>query len=144
MVPPYQIPYRSLVVAGLANCFVAGRCFSADRPALASARIMATSCLAGQAVAHAAALALRHRSAVRDVDTAALRDRLLADSRDPEPMRARLVPPRRDRPLLARTSLLLRTSVGQMRRGEGTRLPVGRGVLAPAVIPILPTDLPQE
>ena len=92
MVPPYQIPYRSLVVAGLANCFVAGRCFSADRPALASARIMATSCLAGQAVAPAAALAPRNRSAVRDVDTAALRDRLLADSRDPEPMGARLVP----------------------------------------------------
>ena len=92
VVPPYQIPYRSLVVAGLANCFVAGRCFSADRPAMASARIMATSCLAGQAVAHAAALALRNRSAVRDVDTAALRDRLLADSRDPEHMRARLIP----------------------------------------------------
>ena len=91
VVPPYQIPYRSLVVAGLANCFVAGRCFSADRPAMASARIMATSCLAGQAVAHAAALALRHRSAIREVDTAAIRDRLLADSRDPQHMRDRLV-----------------------------------------------------
>ena len=30
VVPPYQIPYRALVVAGLANGFVAGRCFSAD------------------------------------------------------------------------------------------------------------------
>ena len=92
VVPPYQIPYRSLVVAGLANCFVAGRCFSADRPAMASARIMATSCLAGQAVAHAAVLALRHRTAIREVDTAAVRDRLLADSRDPQHMRDRLVP----------------------------------------------------
>ncbi|MDE0027520.1 MAG: FAD-dependent oxidoreductase [Spirochaetaceae bacterium] len=92
VVPPYQIPYRSLVVAGLANCFVAGRCFSADRPAMASARIMATSCLAGQAVAHAAALALCHRTAIREVDTAAVRDRLLADSRDPQHMRDRLVP----------------------------------------------------
>ena len=95
VVPPYQIPYRSLVVAGLANCFVAGRCFSADRPAMASARIMATSCLAGQAVAHAAALALGRRTGIRDVDSAAVRDRLLADSRDPQHMRDRLVP--RDR-----------------------------------------------
>ncbi len=84
VVPPYQIPYRLLVVAGLANCFVAGRCFSADRPAMASARIMATSCLAGQAVAHAAALALGRRTGIRDVDSAAVRDRLLADSRDPQ------------------------------------------------------------
>ena len=30
VVPPYQIPYRALVVAGLAIGFVAGRCFSAD------------------------------------------------------------------------------------------------------------------
>ncbi len=57
ILPPYQIPMRSLLVKNVENCLVAGRCFSADRLALSSARTMATCCLMGQAAGMAATLA---------------------------------------------------------------------------------------
>lgn len=79
-VPSYQIPYRSLIVAGLANLFVAGRCFSADRLALSSARVMATSCLMGQACGIAAQLSLHGEVPIREVAGADIRAELLANT----------------------------------------------------------------
>jgi hypothetical protein len=52
----YQLPYRALLPAGLANVWVAGRCISADHDALASTRVMAPSLALGQAAGTAAAL----------------------------------------------------------------------------------------
>jgi hypothetical protein len=89
--PPYQLPYRSLLVAGVDNLLVAGRCFSATRVALASARVMPTCCLMGQATGHAAAQACREKIALRQVDPAAIRAALLAASGDDAVLAARLV-----------------------------------------------------
>ena len=88
--PPYQIPYRSLLVKNLDNVLVAGRCFSATRVALASARVMVTCCLMGQAAGIAAAQALRAGTALRDVAAAAVRDELLATAPADDVLRQRL------------------------------------------------------
>jgi hypothetical protein len=55
-VPPYQIPFRSLVPKGAKNLLAAGRCLSADQLALSSARVMTTCSMTGQAAGIAAAL----------------------------------------------------------------------------------------
>jgi hypothetical protein len=55
-VPPYQIPFRSLVPRGAKNLLAAGRCLSADQLALSSARVMTTCAMTGQAAGIAAAL----------------------------------------------------------------------------------------
>jgi hypothetical protein len=56
-VSPYHIPYRSLIAQGARNLLAAGRCFSADRVALSSARVMTTCAMMGQAAGIAAAMA---------------------------------------------------------------------------------------
>jgi len=56
-VPPYHIPWRSLLVQGATNVLAVGRCLSADRPALSSARVMTTCAMMGQAAGLGAALA---------------------------------------------------------------------------------------
>ncbi len=92
ILPPYQIPLRSLTVKKVDNCLVAGRCFSADRLALSSARTMATGCLMGQAAGIAAALAASTNRAIRQVDTADIRARLLDGAKDADLMDKRLRP----------------------------------------------------
>ncbi len=67
VVPEYQIPYRCLLVKGARNLLVAGRCFSADRGAMSSARTMTTACLLGQAAGAAAAIAVKRGVALREV-----------------------------------------------------------------------------
>jgi hypothetical protein len=52
----YQIPMRSLQLAGVKNFWVAGKCLSADRQAHASARVAGTCWAMGQAVGRAAAV----------------------------------------------------------------------------------------
>lgn len=93
-VPPYQIPLRSLMVAGVRNMLVAGRCFSADRLAMSSARVMATSCMMGQAAGITAALALHGGAPIRSVDPARVRERLTTDSPHADLMHCRLSPGR--------------------------------------------------
>jgi glycine/D-amino acid oxidase-like deaminating enzyme len=73
------IPYRTLVVRDAANVLVAGRCFSATHDAHASVRSMAQCMAMGQAAGIAAAVAVAARRDPRDIDVAALRDRLRAD-----------------------------------------------------------------
>jgi hypothetical protein len=89
--PPYQIPYRSLLVRGLENCLVAGRCLSATRVALSSLRVMVTCCLTGQAAGVAAGRACRGNCALRAVPAAGIRADLLAACRDADALAARLV-----------------------------------------------------
>jgi len=68
VVPPYQIPLRSLVARDGQNLLMAGRCFSADQHALSSARVMPTCAMMGQAAGILAALAARHGVAPRAID----------------------------------------------------------------------------
>lgn len=69
-VPPYHIPYRSLIARGARNVLAAGRCFSADRVALSSAWVMTTCAMMGQAAGMAAVMATDGE--VRGVSGAAL------------------------------------------------------------------------
>lgn len=73
-VPPYQIPFRSLLPLGAENILAAGRCLSADQLALSSARVMTTCSMMGQAAGIAAALAAQQNCQPRDLDFSALRD----------------------------------------------------------------------
>ena len=64
----YSIPYRSLVVAGLKNLLVAGRCIGADRSMQASARVIPCCYITGQAAGAAAAVFLDDGSDARNAD----------------------------------------------------------------------------
>lgn len=74
-VPPYHVPYRSLVPMGSRNLLVAGRCLSADQLALSSARVMTTASMMGQAAGIAAVWSAGERP-VGDVDVPSLRREL--------------------------------------------------------------------
>lgn len=71
--PPYppgewhDIPYRSLVVRGFDNLWVAGRCLSADFVAQSAVRIQPVCRSMGQAAGVAAALCAREGLAARDL-----------------------------------------------------------------------------
>ena len=78
VVPPYQIPYRSLVPQGGMNILVAGRCLSADHRALSSARMMPACAMMGQAAGVAATRSASSGQAVMDVDIPALQAELKA------------------------------------------------------------------
>ena len=67
-VPPYQIPFRSLLPRGAKNLLAAGRCLSADQLALSSARVMTTCSMMGQAAGIAAALSGEHACDPRELD----------------------------------------------------------------------------
>ena len=75
-VPPYQVPYRSLIPLGARNVLVVGRCFSADQLALSSARVMTTASMMGQAAGIAAAWSAAGGRPVADVGAASLRREL--------------------------------------------------------------------
>lgn len=91
-VPPYQIPIRSLVAAGLDNLLLAGRCMSADRLAMASARVMATCCMEGTAAGLAAAMTLAAGTEPCAADPLQVRQALIAGApiAEQEFMRERL------------------------------------------------------
>jgi len=72
------IPYRTLLPRGKANLLVAGRCFSATHDAHASVRSMAQCMAMGQAAGSAAAMATQQSVSPKDIDVAALRDKLRA------------------------------------------------------------------
>jgi hypothetical protein len=61
---------------GVDRLLVAGRCISASRKALASARITGTCMAMGQAAGTAAALAARSNHAPRSLDVSELRNTL--------------------------------------------------------------------
>ncbi|MBC8427715.1 FAD-dependent oxidoreductase [bacterium] len=72
-VPPYQIPFRTLIPKGSKNLLAAGRCFSADQLALSSARVMTTGSMLGQAAGIAAATCVEQKCDPRDLDFSAVR-----------------------------------------------------------------------
>jgi hypothetical protein len=77
VVPPYDIPYRTLLPQGVDNLWVAGRCHSATSEALASSRVTANAMGMGQAAGTAAALAARGGYGSREVPIVDLQDRLV-------------------------------------------------------------------
>jgi len=78
VVPPYQIPYRSLVPRGSKNVLVAGRCMSADSWALSSARMMPACAMMGQAAGIAAAWSAAAGGNVMQIDMGRLQKTLRA------------------------------------------------------------------
>jgi hypothetical protein len=74
----YGIPYRTLVVKGLKNVWVAGRCISVDRYVQASVRVMPGCYITGQAAGLAAAMAAQQNVAAQDVPVDELQSKLKA------------------------------------------------------------------
>ena len=72
------IPLRALIVKGVENLLVAGRCISTDRPANSAVRVQATCMATGQVAGEAAALAAKLGCEVRKVPLARLREQLCA------------------------------------------------------------------
>ncbi|MBE6702591.1 MAG: FAD-dependent oxidoreductase [Ruminococcaceae bacterium] len=76
----YDIPYRSYCVKGFTNLFVGGRCMGASKLAMASARVMGTCAIGGQAIGTAAALlAAADSNDIRQVKMDQLQETLLKD-----------------------------------------------------------------
>jgi hypothetical protein len=63
----YEIPFGCFVPKRGESLLVAGRCLSADHVAMASARVTAQCFAYGQAIGHAAALAVRERISPRNI-----------------------------------------------------------------------------
>jgi hypothetical protein len=86
---PYAaIPYRCIVPQGVDNLLAPGRAISAEWDVLGPFRIMPAAFAMGQGAGTAAALAAASGAAMRDVNIAALRDRLreqgaIVDSPEP-------------------------------------------------------------
>jgi FAD dependent oxidoreductase len=74
---PYPIPFRCLLVAGLDNLSVAGRCISATHEAHGSTRVSGTAMALGQAAGTAAALACGLGTVPRKLPVASLQEQLL-------------------------------------------------------------------
>lgn len=72
-VPPYQIPFRCLLVQRAKNVLTAGRCFSATQLALSSSRVSTTCAMLGQAAGIAAGLAVEKRCDPRDLEPVEIR-----------------------------------------------------------------------
>ena len=79
VVRPYEIGYSTMVPREVENLLVAGRCHSADSPALASTRVNGTALGMGQAAGTAAALAVSSGRTAPDVDVPRLQRMLLED-----------------------------------------------------------------
>ncbi len=64
----YEIPYRCLIPVYPENILVAGRCISADHWAQGSLRVMPTCMATGQAAGIAAALSIKKKCSLKDLD----------------------------------------------------------------------------
>ena len=69
----YHIPFRSLVVAGLDNLFVAGRCLGADFIAQSTIRVQHTCRASGEAAGIGAAMAASRDARANQIDGASVR-----------------------------------------------------------------------
>jgi len=71
--PHWQIPYRSLLPKTVENLLVAGRCFCFERDLVEDARIIGTALVTGHGAGAAAAIAIKQRETVRNIDRSRLR-----------------------------------------------------------------------
>ncbi len=67
------VPLSALIVKGIDNMLVAGRCASGDRLANSAYRVKASCMAMGQAAAACAAVALRHNRTIRQADIEEIR-----------------------------------------------------------------------
>jgi hypothetical protein len=72
----YDIPYRCLIPKGTDNLLVAGRCLSSTHLALGSVRSITSCFVTGEAAGTAAALSIKDRISVREVNPSELQKRL--------------------------------------------------------------------
>lgn len=72
----FAVPYRALIPKGVEGLLVAGRCVSADRAAFGALRLMVGCALTGQAAGTAAALSVKKKLGVRDIDVKELQSKL--------------------------------------------------------------------
>jgi hypothetical protein len=75
-VPPYGIPYRSLIPLGMEGLLTAGRIISGTHIAASSFRVQPICSNTGEAAGTAAALAALNGTRVRDVDVSVLQQKL--------------------------------------------------------------------
>ena len=75
----YGIPYRAILVRGLTNLLVSGRCISADRAMQASIRVVPGCMITGEAAGTAAALSCGLGVALREIEIEALQEKLAAN-----------------------------------------------------------------
>lgn len=64
----YEIPIRALIVKDANNLLVAGRCISSTREGHSALRIQPTSAATGEACGALAALAIKHKKQIREID----------------------------------------------------------------------------
>jgi hypothetical protein len=76
--PVYEIPYRSLVSADLANVIAAGRCIASLGDAWEVTRVIPVAAATGQAAGEAAALAADGKVSLQEVPVDRLQQRLAA------------------------------------------------------------------
>lgn len=69
----YEIPYRCLLPQKITNLLVAGRCISTEHEAQASSRVTAQCFAEGQAAGTAAAIALKAKTAPKEINPKELR-----------------------------------------------------------------------
>ncbi len=72
-----QIPYRCLLPKGLNNLITVGRCISVEREVLGPIRVMGPCIAMGEAAGIATALALKEDTTYGEVDTCALRAKIV-------------------------------------------------------------------
>ena len=65
----YEIPFRSLLVAGVKNVLTAGRCISATREGQGAARIMPACIATGEAAGVAAAISVMENKDISDISS---------------------------------------------------------------------------
>ena len=75
----YGVPYRSLVPVGIDGLLIAGRCLSADSTAAGAVRVMPPCMAMGQAAGTAAAIALKNKTDLRNIDIKELQNELRKD-----------------------------------------------------------------
>jgi hypothetical protein len=73
-----HLPYRMLVPTGLDNLYVVGRCASMTHGGQSAARVSGACFVMGEAAGLAAAIVASGNGTTRDVDVAALQERLAA------------------------------------------------------------------
>lgn len=84
MVPPvddkpfYEIPYRALIVKGIGNLMVAGRCLGAEFLAQSSLRVMLSVRSSGEAAGIGSAMALKNSVSVHDINGADVRSEMIS------------------------------------------------------------------
>lgn len=78
----FTIPFRSLVVKGLDNLFVAGRCAGFDFYVQSTVRVQHTCRYMGEAAGIGAAIAAKENKLAREVDGVAVREKMKAYGSD--------------------------------------------------------------